>query len=201
MELSCTDGAPSELADLVLEASGKRVTHLVVEPKHQGAARLVPLELVAEDAEGISLRCTAEALDRLEPVREFAYLTPGAQLQQGDKWDVGIEDVLVAPSVEPMGGVEPEVDQNVSVVYDRIPKGEVELRLTSSVYSADEHRVGSVLGVVVGEGGKISELRLRRGHLWWKREVGLPADTIASLENDAVTLAVTKRELKQVSSS
>jgi len=198
----CSDGAVRELADIVVDGPGRRVTHLVVQPKRQHEeARLVSLELVGEDANGgVSLFCTAETLDGLERVREYAYLPAGQQPEDNPQWDVGVEDVLVVPSVEPLDMAEPELDPNVNLMYDRVPKGEVELRLTSSVYSKDEHRLGSVNGVVVDEDGVITMLELQRGHLWWRREMSVPVDAIASLENDVVTLAVDKNELKRSSS-
>ena len=195
----CSDGAVRELADIVVDGPGRRVTHLVVQPKRQHEeARLVSLELVGEDANGgVSLFCTAETLDGLERVREYAYLPAGQQPEENPQWDVGVEDVLVVPSVEPLDMAEPEFDPNVNLMYDRVPKGEVELRVTSSVYSKDEHRLGSVNGVVVGGDGVITMLTLQRGHLWWRREMSVPVDAIASLENDVVTLAVDKSELKR----
>ena len=195
----CSDGAVRELADIVVDGPGRRVTHLVVQPKRQHEeARLVSLELVGEDANGgVSLFCTAETLDGLERVHEYAYLPAGQQPEENPQWDVGVEDVLVVPSVEPLDMAEPELDPNVNLMYDRVPKGEVELRVTSSVYTKDEHRVGSVKGVVVGEDCVVTVLTLQRGHLWWKREISVPADAIASLENDIATLAVEKSELKR----
>jgi hypothetical protein len=194
----CSDGPLRELADLVIDGGGRRVTHIVVQPKHQHEdARLVALELVSEDVDGLSLHCTADMLDKLEPVHEYAYLPAGAKPEEGGEWDVGVEDVLVVPSFEPMEVAEPELDPNVNLMYDRVPKGEVELRPTSSVYSSDEHRIGSVKGVVVGDDGVIAALNVLRGHLWWHREVAVPVDAIASLENDLATLAIEKRELKR----
>jgi len=194
----CSDGPVRELADVVVDAGGRRVTHIVVQPKHQHeSARLVALELVSEDAEGLALHCTADMLDKLEPVREYAYLPAGAKPEEGGEWDVGVEDVLVVPSIEPLDVAEPELDPNVNLMYDRVPKGEVELRGTSSVYSSDEHRVGSVKGVEVGEDGVIAVLNVLRGHLWWHRETAVPVDAIALLENDLATLAVEKGELKR----
>jgi len=195
----CSDGAVRELADIVVDGPGKRVTHIVVQPKRQHEdARLVSLELVGEDANGgVSLFCTAETLDGLERVREYAYLPAGQQPEENPQWDVGVEDVLVVPSVEPLDMAEPELDPNVNLMYDRVPKGEVELRATSSVYSKDEHRVGSLNGVVIGQDGAITELTLQRGHLWWQRELSVPVEAIASLENDVATLAVEKSELKR----
>jgi hypothetical protein len=39
------DGTPCEIADLVLESNGLRVTHLVVQPPEPAPARLVPADL------------------------------------------------------------------------------------------------------------------------------------------------------------
>jgi hypothetical protein len=198
----CADGPVRRLADVVVDAAGKRVTHLVVEPEgRHDAARLVSLDLARENGEGITLRCTAEALEGLEPVRTYAYLPAGERPDAGDEWSVGVEDVLVVPSQAPLDLAEPELDPNVNVLFDRVPRGEVELRLSSSVYSADEHHVGTVHAVEVGEHGEIRSLALLRGHLWWKREIDVPADVLAALETDLVTLGITKRELRAVPSS
>lgn len=192
----CSDGAERVLADLVVDAPAKRVTHLVVEPKdHREAARLVPVELASEEADGLALSCTSEVLDGFDPVREFAYLPAGQRPEEDDKWGIGVEDVLTAPTYAPLDPTETDLDPNVSVVYDRVPKGEVELRASSDVYSADEHHLGSVHGLDVDAGGAIRALALLRGHLWWKREIAVPADALEKLETDIVTLGIDKNGL------
>ena len=198
----CSAGAERVLADLVVDAPAKRVTHLVVEPKeHREAARLVPVELAHEKAGGLELSCTSEVLDGFEPVREFAYLPAGQRPEEDDKWGVGVEDVLVNPSSAPLDLAEPELDPNVSVLYDRVPKGEVELRATSDVYSSDEHHLCCVHGLDVGENGAIQSLALQRGHLWWKREIEIPGSVVAKIENDIVSLSATKREVEALPST
>jgi sporulation protein YlmC with PRC-barrel domain len=56
----CTDDAFGELGDVVIDPIGKRLTHLVVRPRHQEgiASRLVPVELAesGEEESEISLR-------------------------------------------------------------------------------------------------------------------------------------------------
>jgi hypothetical protein len=193
----CSDGTQRVLADLVVDAPAKRVTHLVVEPKdHREAARLVPVELAHQGADGLALSCTSEVLDGFEPVREFAYLPAGEHPDEGDKWGIGVEDVLVNPSYAPLDMAEPELDPNVSVLYDRVPKGEVELRASSDVYSSDQHHLGCVHGLDVADDGAIQSLALLRGHLWWKREIAVPADALESLETDLVTLGIDKDGLR-----
>jgi len=194
----CSDGAVRELVDLVLDAGNRRVTHLVVQPEdNPGDARLVPVELAAAGAEEheVSLRCTEKELDEMLLVHESAYVGAGEQVEEEeDGWEVGVRDMQVVPDYLPTampGDLAPEV----VVTYDRVPKGEIELRHASDIYSADRHHLGSVEGVVVDSDGRISQLLLGRGHLWWRREISIPAEAVAELTNDMVTLGVSKSEL------
>ena len=195
----CSDGAVRELADLVLDAGSRRVTHLVVQPAdNPGAARLVPVELATEGADKreVSLRCTEQQLTEMSPVHESALVGTGEQVEEDeDGWEVGVRDMQVIPDYLPTampGDLTPEV----VVTYDRVPKGEIELRHASDVFSADRRHLGSVDGVVVDADGRISQLLLGRGHLWWRREISIPAEAVAEFANDMVTLGVGKAEVE-----
>ena len=169
------DGALRELVDVVIDAETNRVTHVVVEPKDEPeGARLVPMNLVEDNGRrrGISVSCTTETLEAMEPVRRSTYLRSGETADQAEgDWDVGVEDVqaLTQYSASFIGEVGPDLAQDALITYDRVPKGEVELRHASAVYSADEHHMGSIDGVVVGSDDEITHLLLERGHLWWRR--------------------------------
>ena len=195
------DGALRELVDVVIDADTKRVTHVVVEPKDEPeGARLVPMNLVEDNGRrrGISVSCTTETLEAMEPVRQSTYLRSSetADRAEGD-WDVGVEDVqaLTQYSAGFIGEVGPDLAQDALITYDRVPKGEVELRHASAVYSADEHHMGSVYGVVVGSDDEITHLLLERGHLWWRRELAVPADAVSEIKTDMVVLGVSKDQL------
>lgn len=199
--IRCADGATRELVDVVIDSSSSRVTHLVIQPaQHAEDARLVPISLAsrAEDGESeISLNCGAADLERFDPVHKFEILRAGERPNEDPKWDVGVEDIVVAPNYAPtaFGDYGGSLDSDVTISYDRVPKGEIELRHASSVYSADGHHLGSVDAVVVDDGDRLTHLLLERGHLWWKREVALPAEAISKFESDMLTLGLTKREL------
>jgi len=199
--IRCADGATRELVDVVIDSSSSRVTHLVIRPaQHAEDARLVPISLAsrAEDGESeISLNCGAADLERFDPVHKFEILRAGERPNEDPKWDVGVEDIVVAPNYAPtaFGDYGGSLDSDVTISYDRVPKGEIELRHASSVYSADGHNLGSVDAVVVDDDDRLTHLLLERGHLWWKREVALPADSISKFESDMLTLGLTKREL------
>jgi sporulation protein YlmC with PRC-barrel domain len=197
----CEDGADRELADIVIDAARNSVTHLVVQPHDDpDGARLVPMGLVNRAGEGqeLSLRLTAEALDRLDRVHEHAYLRAGQHAQQEPGWDIGVEDLQAVPNPTPPGAFPEYVGdpaQDVTMTYDRVPKGEIELRHASDVYSSESHHLGHVDAVVLDDGDAITHLLLERGHLWWKREITIPVSAISKLETDMVTLGATKQEV------
>jgi sporulation protein YlmC with PRC-barrel domain len=197
----CTDKPFGELADVVVDPISKRVTHLVVRPIHQDAleTRLVPIELVegGDEASEISLRCTVEDVKGLEPVQEYAYLRLGESAADDPNWDVGVQDVLASPYYEgdaALGGY-PGYGPDLGLIYDRVPKGEVEIRRSSDVYSADEHHLGEVDGFLVDDEAHITHLILERGHLWGRREVTIPIGAVAKVETDLVTLSLSKDQV------
>jgi hypothetical protein len=83
------------------------------------------------------------------------------------------------------------------ISYDRIPKLEVEIRRSSAVISTDGHHLGHVEGFLIGS-GEIADIVLERGHLWGRREIVIPAAAVERVENDAITLSLTKDQVGQL---
>jgi sporulation protein YlmC with PRC-barrel domain len=207
--VNCTDGPFGELVDVVIDPTKRRVTHLVVEPHgDHGEAKLVPIELASpeeSDASAISVRCSLEEAGRLEPVEVNAYLRLGESPDLEPGWEMGVESVLAQPYYGYGAGlgmgyesVVAEYDPHVSMSYDRIPKGDVEIRRASEVTSADGHRLGKVDGFLVDDDDAITHFVLERGHLWGRREVTIPIKSVASVQTDAVTLTLTKDEVEEL---
>jgi sporulation protein YlmC with PRC-barrel domain len=198
----CTDGAYGELADVVIDPTRRRVTHLVVKPDRQEAAgpRLVPVELASGGEREIALSCTIADVNALDSVVELAFLRLGEAPVDDPEWDVGIQDVLASPyyAGSGLGEMPAGFDVNTRIVYDRVPKGEVEVRRASAVYSSDEHHLGHVDGFVVDDDDRISHVVLERGHLWGRREVTIPIGSVAEVANDVVTLSLSKDEVGEL---
>jgi sporulation protein YlmC with PRC-barrel domain len=196
----CTDGGYGELADIVIDPLEKRVTHLVVQPEQgEGGARLVPIQLAKgrdDEQHEIELECTLDKAEGFESVHEAAYLRLGESPAEDPDWDVGVEDVLAMPyyglEVGPYPG---ELASDVTMYYDRVPKGEVEVRRASAVISADGHSLGDVDGFVVDADKHITHFVLERGHLWGRKEVTIPIGAVARVESDAVHVALSKDEV------
>ena len=209
--VNCTDGPFGKLADVVIDPTTRHVTHLVVDPDgDHGKARLVPVELASsedDETNAIAVRCSVEEADQLEPVEETAYIRLGESPELEPEWDLGVESVLAEPYYYygTVGGLGYETgpsdyDPHVSVTYDRIPKGEVEIRRASGVTSADGHQLGKVDGFLVDDDDAITHFVLERGHLWGRREVTIPINAVASVFTDAVTLTLTKDEVGELPS-
>jgi sporulation protein YlmC with PRC-barrel domain len=200
----CEDKEVGKLADLVVDPVAKRVTHLVVKPERgAGTSHLVPVSLVepSEQVGGVALTCSAAELEALPPVEEFAYLRVGSLRTDDPDWDVGVSDVLALPYYDSTG-LTGAVDAvgDMGVVYDRIPKGDVELRRSSRVVASDGDYIGDVDGFLVDDGEHITHFVLERGHLWGRREVTVPIGAVASVESDAVTLSLSKDEVGKLPS-
>jgi sporulation protein YlmC with PRC-barrel domain len=202
----CSDGAFGELVDVVIDPTKKRVTHLVVKPHGlDGVSRLVPVELAEPGEHGdreLALRCTAADVQRLTHVQESAYLRLGEFPTNDPEWDVGVEDVLAMPYYEsslgaPVGG---GYDDSATVIYDRVPKGEVEIRRASAVNTADGHYLGQVDGFLVDAEDHITHFVLERGHLWGRREVTVPIGAVEKIETDAVTVRLSRKEVGELPS-
>ena len=192
----CNDELVGELVDVVIDPIARRVTHLVVEPDREGwLARLVPIELAEpnDDVRAITLDSTAEELRALPPVRRIAYLRLDEFPVADADWDVGIQDVLALPYY-PSYDLE-ATPSDVALTYDRIPKGEVEIRRASAVRSADGHQLGHVDGFVVDRDEQITHLVLEHGHLWGRREITIPIAAVAEVETDAVLLSLAKDDV------
>jgi len=195
--VECADETFGTVVDVVIDPTSRRVTHLVVERDHDSwLARLVPVELAepGNDSTGaIVLRATVEEVRQLAPMHEVSYLRLDGFPVDDPDWDVGVEEVLALPYY-PAYDLEPTpVDYAVS--YDRIPKGEVEIRRASEVDSADGHRLGHVDGFLVDEDELITHVVLEQGPPWERREIAIPIGAVAQVRTDAVTLRLSKDEV------
>jgi sporulation protein YlmC with PRC-barrel domain len=194
----CADAPFGELADIVIDPTTRCVTHLVVQPhKRPDDARIVPVDLAtsAGPETAITLSATVAEVNRCDRLHETAYLRLGEFPVADPDWDVGVEDMLGLPYFQGIEAQPIEADPHVMFGYDRVPKGEVEIRRASAVTAADGADLGRVDGFVVDDQGHISHVVLERGHLWGRREVTIPVGAVDRVENDVVVLRLTKDEV------
>jgi sporulation protein YlmC with PRC-barrel domain len=195
----CADAQFGELADVVIDPTTRCVTHLVVRPpKRPDDARIVPVGWVtpAGPETEIRLSATVAVVNRLDRMHEHAYLRLGEFPVADPDWDVGVGEMLGLPNLQGIEAQSVDPDPHVVFGYDRVPKGEVEIRRASAVTAADGADLGRVDGVVVDAGGHISDVVLERGVLWARREVTIPIGAVDRVEDDVVVLRLTKGEVR-----
>jgi sporulation protein YlmC with PRC-barrel domain len=195
----CTDEQLGALADVVIDPVSKRLTHLVVSIHGRpGPARLVPMDMVSTDPEErLCVGCTVGEAARLEAVQDFAYLRMGDFPVSDPKWDVGVENVLAMPyyPMSDMTGNALAYDDHVSVSFDRVPKGEVEIRRTSTVMGSDGKRIGHVEGFVLADDEHITHILVEHRHLLRRRRTMIPIGAVEKVETDSVTVRLTSADV------
>lgn len=198
--VTTSDGVELELGDVVVDPRLRAVTHAAIQPaRRHEEARLVPAGLLhaRAGAEGLELACTAAELQAYPLVAEISVIDPEHRLESGEGWTVGTTDVVPLPVADPMLGTG-WVDDQITIRWDRIPDDEVELRHSSAIYSADDHRLGSVDGLVCDEAGRITHLVIKKGILFTRRDVLVPVSGVQRFENDVITLTLTKHQVGEL---
>lgn len=207
MRAESTDGLLGEVADVVVDPVAWRVTHLVLQPHHRhDRARLVPIDAVVSSNGELVLSWSTKQFEDAPVVEETDFVSLEGWPKIGGGWDVGVSRVLAWPCYPydglgmgwggyPYGygwGGGWDGPAQVTMTYDRVPEGTIEVRRASPVLSSDGHVVGHVDGFLVDPDAKITHLLLERGHLWGHREVTIPIDDVERAESDTVQLRVSR---------
>src|SRR5580693_8796492 len=203
-EVSCSDGTCGELSRVAVDPVARAVTHLVVEPKHDpGFGRLVPLDLVDATAAGIRLRCTLAEFDKLGPAEETKFIPGGTgsvdyaegEVLSWPYYGLGMGGGLVAPA----GGLGVDMaDIGQTVIYDKIPLGEVSVSRDQPVHATDGN-IGRVQGLIIDpRDHHVTHVLLQEGHLWGRKEVAIPISAVSSVEEEGIKLSITKRDVQDL---
>lgn len=176
--VDCSDQACGTLTRVVADPRSWRVTHVGVEPPAGHAlARLVPLALVAETGERVTLNCTRVAWQRLPHLEDVQFVDDPA----GRSWG----PLLFWPLTGPFSGAD------LPLVVEHLPPGEVEISGTNDIWATDGP-VGPLDGVVVDRDGRLTHLLLEEGHWWRKKEVPIPAGSLEGMQADEIHLKLSK---------
>ena len=197
----CEDAMLGELADVVIDPAKRRVTHIVVQPRHSETligARMLPVELIepGDVQQVIALRCTTEDVGRLAPVQGFVYEGVEGLPVDDPNWDVGVADVLGVPFYAPGELGAGSYTGAVAMAYDRIPKDDVELRRSSPVRSSDGYDLGHVEALIVDANDKVTHFELQHRRLWARYNIQLPIAAIQKIDTDVVTVALSREQVR-----
>lgn len=188
-----TDILFGEIGDIVVDPVAGAVTHIVVQPHNDHfQARLVPVGLVSEEPAGLTVQLDAEHLRRLERVAHSDFIRLGDAIQVGDDWDIGTEDVIYTPyqDFEFDNGWS---DPRVGTFFDRIPKGDCEIRRSSQVIVSGDKTVGHVEGFLADD-DHLTAIVVRVGLPGLRRTVMVPFSAVAKVRNDQIDLSIDENQ-------
>ena len=101
-------------------------------------------------------------------------------------------DLAAGPS---MAGGMASVPQPVT--YDSVPLGEVDVRRGEHVHATDGE-IGRVQGLVIDRRSHhVTHVLLQEGHLWGRKEVGIPVGAVTGVE-DGIRLNITKQQVQDL---
>ncbi|HEX9439141.1 MAG TPA: AMP-binding protein [Roseiflexaceae bacterium] len=178
----CTDGYGGILTQLVIDPVARRVTHIVVQDGAlQALDHLVPVERIASAArDRVILDCTQADLSTFEPFTEAHYIRSGAK------------DFYEVYAFYPYAEFEAE---NIPVVDEHIPRGELTIRRGARV-EANDGPAGMVAEFVVDRAsGAISHIVVQRGHLFGRQERAVPVTAIRRISSATVSLNMSRDDV------
>jgi sporulation protein YlmC with PRC-barrel domain len=188
VDVHCLDGRCGRSTYIIINPATDQVTHLIVREQWPSRTeRMVPVELIAITTRDIVvLNQTRAEFTSLDPFNQTDFVYTNVPHHATDP-----SLTLLWPYVVPAKRV---IEDNIR----RIPLGELAVRRGARVQATDG-RVGRVDEFVVDtDGGQITHLILREGHLWGQRDVAIPLVLIDRMEENVVQLNVNKKSVGEL---
>jgi len=182
--VECTDGLSGRSTYVIVNPIAQQVTHFVVkEKKRPHTERLVSLDKIEETTPNlIRLRCTKNELAKMDPFVETHYIPAERPHYE--------ETLFMWPNAVST------IKKMVTVKYRRIPPGELAVHRGTHVMANDGH-VGRVDEFLVEpKNGHITNLVLREGHVWSKKDVFIPVSAIEHVDDEAIHLKLDKHTIE-----
>lgn len=184
-DVICRDGDIGRSLELVIDPKKQELTHVVVKENHPTfEERLVPVEYISDTtSDMIQLYCTKE---------EFAKFDIYCQKEL-------LPEELPDPVYDTMGNyyVVPLM-KSILVEHKSVPKGTLALEHYAPIKTI-EGNVGRLDELLIDEETDgITHLVMKEGHLWGQRDVSIPISEIKNINEDGITLKLSKEQVKNL---
>lgn len=192
-EVSCTDGVYGRSAYVLMNPILDQITHLVVKADASPHTEfIVPIDVISATTDDtIELQCSKAALERMNPFIQTRFIEEPVteQLLPGS---YGLGSYYYWPYVSS------DKMMRVPVEDRQIPLGEVAVQRGTRVEATDGY-VGKIDEFLVSpEGGHISHLIMREGHLWGQKDVTIPISAIGKTDEEIMHLNLTKHQIESL---
>ena len=185
--VQCTDGPRGKSTHVIVNPVSHKVTHLAIHDKHlpDNPTRLVPVGKVAGvTSQQIKLNCTQAEVAQLSPFIVSNFIQESAS---GRAYAAG--EAYTSQYV---------IDDTAydSVPVEKVPAGELALHSGMHIEASDG-KVGKLDALVLDpKSGEITNLLMRHGHLWGKKDIAIPLSATDFSDGDTVYLKLDKAAVK-----
>lgn len=185
----CQDKMCGTSNAVILNPVNDVVTHLIVkESKRPHTERLVPIDMIdASLTDNIHLKLSETMLQSLPPLYDVEYIqiTVPHYMQVSD-----------ISYMEPV--IVPEKKFIEEKIY-HIPVNELAVNRGTLVYSADGYVIGNVDEFLVDQnGGHVTHLILREGHIFGQKDVFIPVAEIETINESSLHLKLDKEKIEKL---
>ena len=91
-----------------------------------------------------------------------------------------------------------KIKKDVLVEYKSVPKGTLAFEPNAPI-KTNEGTVGRLDELLIDEeSDEITHLVMKEGHLWGRREVSIPISEIKQIDEDGITLKLSKDQVKNL---
>ena len=188
-DVICRDGDCGHSIELVLDPKSEELTHVVVKENHPTyEERLVPVEYITGSTPDlIQLNVSKEEFEKFDIFCRKELIPE--ELPNDQVYDA-MGNYYVVPSMK--------IKKNVLVEYKSVPKGTLAFEHNAPI-KTKEGTVGRLDELMIDEeSDEITHLVMREGHLWGKKEVSIPISAIDNIDENGITLKLSKDQVKNL---
>jgi sporulation protein YlmC with PRC-barrel domain len=191
VDVHCSDGRYGRSTHIMVNPKTRKVTHVVVKRlRTKESGRLVPVRWIKETTPDlILLNNTRQAVENLDPLMATDFVQKKFR-EFGDEPQL----TLLWPYIE-------SKERIIAEKRLRIPRDVQAVQKEARVRATDGF-IGHVSEFIVDhQSGNITDLVLREGLPWDKKQVILPVVEIERIEENIVYLKLNKQGVKKLSSN
>lgn len=193
----CKDGEYGSVKELLIDPVKEKVTHIVLENKHNGLQVIIPLSDIDYSTDNvITVEKTGEEVDKYPKFILHEFINLPISESEYTYWGA---DPTMTNSYTMFPYVMHEGKPVVEVAKEAIPEGELKLKKGMVVKDFNGKHLGHIDELIVdSKSDFITHLVMRSGHAFGKREVAVPNIDILSFEKTSVILSITEEEIEKL---
>ncbi|MBN2616861.1 MAG: hypothetical protein JXR64_00970 [Spirochaetales bacterium] len=193
----CKDGEYGSVKELLIDPVKEKVTHLVIENKHNGTLIVIPKEIMDYTTDSVvTIDKTAKEIDSYPKFLIHEFIKVPASDTEFAYWGA---DPTMTHSYTMFPYVIHNGNPVIEVTKEDVPKGEMKLKRGMSVKDLDGKKLGNIDELIIDPvTGFITHLVMRQGHLYGSRDIAVPNMDIYSFDKECVVLSIKQDEIQNM---